>query len=209
VKNNEQTGELAALKSLGALDGADVEKLAQLLASNADTRQEVAGFEKVVEAMAKALPVEAKPSSGLKDKILQAAKQSSARKAATAGLKNLLPPVGADGLAFLRSAGNSGWLPLPVRGAYVKLLSFDDTSSQAVVLGKLDAGASYPAHTHKYGEDIWMLSGDLHIGNEVINAGDFHHADAGSKHDVNWSKDGCVLLAVLSKEDLLDQILRK
>jgi anti-sigma factor ChrR (cupin superfamily) len=39
----------------------------------------------------------------------------------------------------------------------------------------------------------------------VLRAGDFHHAEAGTAHDVNWSEGGCVLLAVLSKEDLLNQ----
>ena len=50
-----------------------------------------------------------------------------------------------------------------------------------------------------------MISGDLHIGDEIIQAGDFHHAEAGSTHGVNWSEQGCVLVAVLAKEDLLAQ----
>ena len=52
-----------------------------------------------------------------------------------------------------------------------------------------------------------MLSGDLHIGEQVLHAGDFHHAAAGSSHGVNWSEAGCVLLAVLSQEDLVAQLL--
>jgi anti-sigma factor ChrR (cupin superfamily) len=111
-------------------------------------------------------------------------------------------------LAFIPQAGDAGWLPLPVAGAFVKLLSFDPSTEYAVVLGKLAPGARYPSHTHKRSEDIFMLSGDLHIGEQqVIRAGDFHHADAGSRHDVNWSDEGCVLLAVLSKEDLLAQLV--
>ena len=87
----------------------------------------------------------------------------------------------------------------------MKLLSLDEEGDYALVLGKLEAGARYPSHAHKHAESLFMLSGDLHIGDEVIHAGDFHHADAGSGHGVNWSQTGCVLLAVLSKEDLLAQ----
>jgi hypothetical protein len=46
----------------------------------------------------------------------------------------------------------------------------------------------------------------LHVGEQLIRAGDFHHADAGSRHEVNWSETGCVLLAVISREDLLTQL---
>jgi quercetin dioxygenase-like cupin family protein len=51
-----------------------------------------------------------------------------------------------------------------------------------------------------------MISGDLHVGEEVLRAGDFHHAEAGSQHAVNWSEQGCVLICVLSKEDLMNQL---
>ena len=74
------------------------------------------------------------------------------------------------------------------------------------MLGKLEPGARYPGHSHLRPEDVFMLSGDLHLGEKVVlRAGDFHHAEAGTAHDVNWSEEGCVLLAVLSKEDLLNQ----
>jgi hypothetical protein len=50
-----------------------------------------------------------------------------------------------------------------------------------------------------------MLSGDLHVGQVVLQAGDFHHAEAVTRHEVNWSEQGCVLLGIFSKEDLLAQ----
>ena len=132
------------------------------------------------------------------------AERSKARQRATETMKQLVPPS-AHGLAFLRGAAATGWIPLPVTGASVKLLSYDDASGYAVVLGKLEAGSRYPGHRHIHPEDIFMISGDLHVGEELIQAGDFHHANAGSEHGVNWSEKGCVLLCVLSKEDLLNQ----
>jgi anti-sigma factor ChrR (cupin superfamily) len=81
----------------------------------------------------------------------------------------------------------------------------EDHQDYAMVLGKLDAGARYPAHRHDGPEQIYILSGDLSIGDVKLNAGDFHSAAPGSAHGVNSSEQGCVILAVLSKRDLLAQ----
>jgi anti-sigma factor ChrR (cupin superfamily) len=197
--------ELAALSALGALDGEEGRAFAEILAREPAARREAQAFGQVAEALAQSLPPVPLPSTDLKQKILRRAETAKARVKAEAQLKRLVPPS-QDGLAFLRETGGPGWLPLPVAGAFVKLLSFDQASGYAVVLGKLDAGCRYPGHVHRCPEDIFMLSGDLHIGDEVIRSGDFHHAAAGSRHGVNWSEAGCVLLAVLSKEDLLAQL---
>jgi anti-sigma factor ChrR (cupin superfamily) len=204
VKNNAtQRKELAALHALGALDGDDVRQFAALLQEN-QTRRELAAFAHVTEALAKSVagPM---PSPDLKQRILAKAVNQRARTRAEAEIKKLVPPSN-DGLAFLKDAGAAGWVPLPVAGASVKLLSFDEASEYAVVLGKLEPGSRYPSHRHVHPEDIFMISGDLHVGEEVIRAGDFHHADAGSRHGVNWSETGCVLICVLSKQDLLAQL---
>jgi anti-sigma factor ChrR (cupin superfamily) len=47
------------------------------------------------------------------------------------------------------------------------------------------------------------LTGDLVVGNQRLMAGDFHHADKGSQHEVNYSETGCTLLAVLTTDDPL------
>jgi anti-sigma factor ChrR (cupin superfamily) len=207
--NNEaddSLGEQAALHSAGALPESEARAFAERVSRDATARQEATMFASVVEALAQAVPRIPQPSPDLKARILLQAEQSRIRKAAVAKIKQLLPVSDDSGFSFLKGAASSGWLPLGVRGAFVKLLSYDESSSHAVVLGRLDAGARYPSHSHLHGEDIFMVSGDLHLGAEVLHAGDFHHADAGSTHGVNWSEHGCVLMAVLSKEDLLAQL---
>jgi anti-sigma factor ChrR (cupin superfamily) len=199
----ENLQELAALHSLGALDADDARAFSRLLAESADATKQVAALSVVVEELAKSLPAR-QPSPGLRDRILRQAAQSQARANMEAHLRQLLP-LSKDGFAFIKEAASAGWLPLHVSGASVKLLSLDEEGDYALVLGKLEAGARYPSHAHQQAESVFMLSGDLHIGDEVIHGGDFHHADAGSRHAVNWSQTGCVLLAVLSKEDLLAQ----
>jgi quercetin dioxygenase-like cupin family protein len=196
--------ENAALNAIGALDGEEARAFVQLLSENAEARNEAAAFSRVAEALARSLPAAPSPSPELKERILREAWQRKARTNMETTLKQLTPPS-LGGFAFLRQASESGWVPLPVAGASVKLLSFDDDAGYAMVLGKLEPGTRYPGHTHLHSEDIYMLSGDLHVGHEIIRAGDFHHAEAGTSHPVNWSEQGCVLLAVLSKEDLLAQ----
>ncbi len=122
-------------------------------------------------------------------------------------LKRLLPPE-AGGFASVHGAGLSGWHKLPVPGAFFKLLSVDRERGFAVTMGKLEPGACFPTHDHSGSEDIYMLSGDLHIGDEVLHAGDYHHAAAGTTHPANSSTDGCTALIIVSTEDLLAQLAR-
>jgi anti-sigma factor ChrR (cupin superfamily) len=100
-------------------------------------------------------------------------------------------------------AETSGWKPLPIPGAWIKLLSFEPARGYAVLLGKLDPGVRYPAHTNAGPEDFYILTGDLHVGDHRLGPGDFHHADAGSLHGENHSVEGCTLLAVLTTDDPL------
>jgi anti-sigma factor ChrR (cupin superfamily) len=104
--------------------------------------------------------------------------------------------------AFFFVAANdaAGWKELPVRGAFIKLLSADRQRGYAVVLGRLEAGVRYPAHAHQSPEEIFLLTGDLTIAGRRLGPGDFHHCDAGTEHPVNYSEAGCTLLAVLSLE---------
>jgi anti-sigma factor ChrR (cupin superfamily) len=97
----------------------------------------------------------------------------------------------------------TGWKQLPVPGASIKLLSFEPSRGYAVLLGKLEPGTRYPAHTNAGPEDFYILTGDLHVSGRRLGSGDFHHADAGSAHAENYSVEGCTLLAVLTVDDPL------
>lgn len=203
-KKPTQLSQLAALHALGALEGEEAQAFSALLAENSAAREETQAFGAVTEALALSLP-KMEPSADLKARILSAAEKAKARARASRAMARLLPAA-QHGMAFLPRAAETGWVRLPVPGAWVRLLAFDPGSPYAVVLGKLEAGSRYPGHTHKHPEDIFMLSGDLHVGDQVLRAGDFHHAEGASQHSVNWSEEGCVLICVLSKEDLLNQL---
>lgn len=64
---------------------------------------------------------------------------------------------------------------------------------------ELDPHAVLPAHDHDGGEDSFVIRGSCHIGALALNAGDYHHADAGAHHgDVVASADGCLLLITVA-----------
>jgi anti-sigma factor ChrR (cupin superfamily) len=182
--------ELAAGFASGGLEAAEMAELRTLLEGAVEPlRAEAREIINAAALTALMMPQE-KPSAGVRERLL--------KKVST-------PDSMRPALMFIQADKAGDWIPLKVPGAWVKLLTMDDTKDYAVVLGKLDAGAKYPAHHHSGPEEIYILSGDLHIGETKLVAGDFHTAAPGSRHEVNHSETGCVILAVLTKRDLQAQ----
>ena len=100
-------------------------------------------------------------------------------------------------------SGSVAWTPLDepgVSGVHVKVLRFDAASSRATtILLKFDAGASYPAHSHPGGEEIFVLEGDIRLGKDSLQAGDYLFTHPGNSHGVH-STGGCVVLVVVPEE---------
>ena len=179
----EQLQELASLYVLGALSADERKQFEARLRDEADVRELVLSLQRASNLMVLAAPQTPLPTA-LKQKVMD---RVSARSK-----EQRLP-----GFKFIGAQDLGGWKELPVRGAWVKLLSLEREKGYAVLMGKLEAGVKYPAHTHEGAEEIYMLTGDLHIGDRTLKPGDFHHADAGTSHGVNYSVEGCTLLAVL------------
>jgi quercetin dioxygenase-like cupin family protein len=156
-------------------------------------------LQRTTASLAKSVP-QASPPPQLKANILE----RIAPAAKTSGpLLTAIP-----GLHFHEAATATGWKSLPIPGAFIKLLSFEKERGYAVLLGKIEAGVRYPAHVNAGPEDFYILSGDLVVGHRRLLAGDFHHADKGSQHEMNYSENGCILLAVLTTDDPLVMFAR-
>src|SRR5437899_139456 len=191
---SEQQEELASLYVAGALSAQEQRAFEAELQGSPDLRKLVRELQRAVDALALATPGTKLPSA-LKDKVLSRIAAATDKTSAAA----VRAPSGGKAPGFLfHGAGDSqGWKELPIRGAWVKLLSLEPERGYAVLMGKLGAGVRYPAHTHFGAEELYILTGDLHIGDRVLGAGDFHHSDAGTSHGVNYTVEGCTLLAVL------------
>lgn len=194
----EQQQEQASLYAVGALPDAEQVAFERELRGNEELRQLVHELQRAADLVALSSPAQPLPP-GLRDKVLQRIESADAGKqAAKKTLPSLIP-----GLSFIDVPGTRDWKPLPIPGTYIKLLSLEKERGYAVLMGKLDPGARYPAHTNAGPEDFYILTGDLHIGNRRLGAGDFHHADGGSQHEENYSVEGCTLIAVLTTDDPL------
>jgi len=65
------------------------------------------------------------------------------------------------------------WQPLAepgVSGVFVKALRFDEeTRRSPTILLKFAAGATYPAHNHPGGEEIFVIEGDIKLGRSFVH----------------------------------------
>lgn len=81
-----------------------------------------------------------------------------------------------------------------ISGVYVKRLRVDRDAGRApTILLKFDPGATYPAHNHPGGEEVFVLDGDVKIGKDHLHAGDYLYSAPNNAHAV-WSDKGCVIL---------------
>jgi hypothetical protein len=189
---NEQQQEQASLYVLGALTSDEVRAFEAEVRENGELRDLVHSLQRTTGLLAMTSPA-VPPPRGLRDKVLRR-------------VESQLPSSVLSGLRFLNANDREGWKQLPVPGAWIKLLSLDHERGYAVLLGKLEPGVRYPAHLNVGPEDIYILTGDLHISERRLGPGDFHHADAGSRHEVNYSVEGCTLLAVLTSDHPLVEL---
>ena len=194
---SEQQQEQASLYALGALPASEHRAFEAELLDNPELLELTRSLQRTTNLMAGATPDVELPAS-LKGRVLLRIDQLEKPKAPAAPAA-----LGLAGLRFANTNDPTGWKPLPIPGAWIKLLSLEKERGYAVLMGKLEAGARYPAHVNAGPEDFLVLTGDLHIGSQRLGPGDFHHADGGSKHEENYSVEGCTLISVLTTDDPL------
>jgi len=109
-----------------------------------------------------------------------------------------------DASGFLiHRAEDEAWEPTGIDGIAVRRLFVDKARNQMSMLVRMNAGTSYPRHVHDGPEECYVLQGDLHVGDEVLHAGDYQRAAPGSLHGVQSTREGCLLFIVSSLTDEL------
>ncbi len=100
----------------------------------------------------------------------------------------------------------SAWEPSGVPGVETRRLHVSAAGERVTMLVRMAPGASYPGHRHGGPESCFVVSGDLRVGDELhMRAGDFQHVEEGSRHPVQTTDGGCLLLITCSTADeLLD-----
>ena len=176
--------ELVALDAVGALEDAEQRSLRERLAS--------------------ATPDERKLSAQLYDAAAMLAVETADHA--------LLPSAGTRERVLARITGRSlysvraaegKWVTSDIPGVRVKILSLDRERDVVVMLLRVEPGSSYPAHGHSAPEECYVISGEITIHGQRLGAGDFHHAEPGTHHDVIVSERGAEVLLVASPRDYL------
>ena len=110
------------------------------------------------------------------------------------------------GYSVIESA--AGWLPHPVAGIKMKVLSLDRRRNFATVLFDVAPGSRFPQHHHDASEECYVLSGSLYACGRRLVAGDFIHADGDTDHDELWTEEGCRVMLVVQPEDYFPEPVR-
>lgn len=92
-------------------------------------------------------------------------------------------------------AGDGKWHEI-APGVRVRVLSKDTSRNRNTLEMVMDPGGVYVDHDHDDDEEIYVLSGDLAIGDHVLHAGDFHVASKGGHHPAARSINGCRCLII-------------
>ena len=113
--------------------------------------------------------------------------------------QNAATPVG----FALRFELDDDWLPHPVPGIRMKVLSVNRRNGYATLLLDVKPGTRFPAHHHDGDEECYVISGSVCTLGRRLGPGDFVHADAGTDHGELWTEEGARVLLVVPPEDYM------
>jgi len=186
---NRGVHDLVSLYALDALEGPEKAAFeAHLRAGCQSCESELRSFSNVAAAVGESVP--ATPPPQLRQRLL-------ARAAGSPRLPGVL--LQQSGLLISRSA-ELAWRDM-APGIAFKPLFEDGQRKYNTCLVRMDAGAHYPSHRHSEIEELFMLSGDLHVEGEVMESGDYCRADTGTIHGETFSDSGCLFLLMASQQN--------
>lgn len=181
-RENDCFCELAPLYALDVLSAAEHDWVEQQIAAEPELAEELVAYQSTVQSLAYGAPVlPATPLPLLKERLFDRLFQegSAARALDEPATKPVSsPPVAHQAIR----AQELHWQPHPVPGIRVAIVHTDEIRREVVGFLQAEPGACYPLHRHAAIEEIFMLEGDLVIGEEVYGAGDYIRSYPGSSH---------------------------
>jgi anti-sigma factor ChrR (cupin superfamily) len=191
-KPDDEVREWASLYALGVLPPDERESYEEHLHTGCTVcLTEVADFERVTGSLGFAA-APAQPSADLRSRLL--ARITEPQK----------PGVlyEANGLLLTRS-GEIPWRPADVAGVETRLLFFDPSKDYVTVLVRMQPGTVYPRHRHPALEELYVLEGDVQVGEIVMRPGDYCRAEAGTIHPELRTVTGCQFFMTASPHNQL------
>jgi anti-sigma factor ChrR (cupin superfamily) len=198
LEPNDDLRELASLYALDAL--AQEEKAvyeAHLGAGCTVCLAEVASFHKVTEAIGLSVdPVS--PQAELRERLMATIARAPQPRAQ--GSPGVLYEK--DGVMIARPAEMT-WAAGELPGVFLKVLFNDAARAYTTAMVRMTPGARYPSHRHAGVEELYLLEGDLCVGDMAMRAGDYCRGEAGSIHEEIATENGCLFVVTSSDRDQL------
>jgi anti-sigma factor ChrR (cupin superfamily) len=203
-----EPAELAALYAAGAMPHEQLRDYESHLAAGCpQCAAELRQFEEAVEHLYSAVepvPVDVR----LRDRVMSHIEAGEAFHSASERpdpqVWRRWQPDDAAAAMLIRRGAEAQWEPTGIDGIHIRRLFVDQQRNQMTALVKMAAGTAYPRHLHDGPEECYVLQGDLHVGEDILHAGDYQRAAPGSHHPIQSTKDGCLLLIVSSLTDEIE-----
>jgi anti-sigma factor ChrR (cupin superfamily) len=183
--------ELAPLYALDLLDEADRQFVEEQIADCPELAEELTELQATVGAIPYSTPV-IPMADNLKDRLFQRLGYATPEPAVPVS-SGRLPEV------VVRSQ-DLDWKPYRIPGVRVARLHRDPVRREVSALLRAEAGVCYPMHCHASFEEIYLLEGDLIIGEQVYRAGDYIRSEQGSLHSPS-TRTGCMFFVRTSLDD--------
>ena len=182
--------ELAALYAAGAMSPGERTAFEALLAEGCQAfNGELQLFDPVVTRLACAVPSLA-PRAETKAALL---KRIADQKSPTT-----THPAQAPTGFFFQKASDAPWKPTGTPGVDIRIMYVDKVRQRVTACLKMAPGHRYPHHAHPGVEEVFVLEGDLRLGDTVLRPGDYQRAEGGTHHEDQYSESGCLILIQMS-----------
>jgi anti-sigma factor ChrR (cupin superfamily) len=199
---NEAERDQAVLYALGLLEALEAQTYEEHLARCDACRNEARSLESAGSALGWTAPP-AEPSPELKHRLISRLRSEDQTGAQPRAQPWKVWPAEVPTGSVIR-AGQGKWEPTAFPGVETQRLFVDAPAGRVTMLIRMAAGSSYPAHVHGGVEECYVLEGDLNVGPELrMKAGDYQAVPEGSRHPVQSTDEGCLLLVVSSLSDRL------
>jgi quercetin dioxygenase-like cupin family protein len=183
--------ELVSSYALNALDPEEKAQFEEHLHQGCDACDtELRAFTQVANAIGQSIP--ASPPLPLRERL-------RSRLGHTPQVPGVL--LQQSGLLISRSDELS-WRTLAPGIAY-KVLYEDSERRYNTSLVRMESGVCYPSHRHSGVEELFVLSGDLHVEGQIMHTGDYCRAASGTIHGETYTETGCLFLLMASQENEL------
>jgi putative transcriptional regulator len=187
MRNIANLHELAASYVLDALDPSEKTQFEEHLRQGcAACEGELRSLTKVVDEIGKSVP--ANPAPNPRERL----RSRVSRAPQVSGI--LLQHSG----LLISRPEEIDWQTMAPGIAY-KALYQDSERRTNTSLVRMESGAYYPGHRHAGVEELFILSGDLHVEGETLHSGDYCRAESGTNHGETFTDNGCLFLLLASQ----------